>query len=193
MSAEPSTDWLNWLPAWVQAIGSVFAVLIAVWVGNREHKRNLELWKASKNEKDADRRLQARSLAMAIYLPLLEVKAKVDGSIGFVRETLPLRIASKNFNETRRAKVVLPAVLPSNVERLYLLGEAGHEVQQVIALINQLNSMIDTIEDSLNRSHHTERVSLQPINQHLHATISQIDAAIASVRPIHDGDTISQE
>ena len=65
-------DW-NWVgdvlshasaPVWVQAIGTILAVSVAIWVPAQQRSH-------SRKDAEVERRVKARSIALAIYLPLL--------------------------------------------------------------------------------------------------------------------------
>ncbi len=68
--------------AWIQAIGSIIAILVAIWIGHRNHKHSVRVFEKSRCRDDADRRMKAHSLALAIFPELMELKAKVAGEPG---------------------------------------------------------------------------------------------------------------
>jgi hypothetical protein len=68
---------INWslAPAWVQAVGSVVAIIIAVVVGNRSSKQARDLVE-SERRRQAD--IMASTMSNKFHLVLVEITKKID-------------------------------------------------------------------------------------------------------------------
>ncbi|MCR6661848.1 MAG: hypothetical protein NVV60_01540 [Luteimonas sp.] len=87
-------DWMV-IAAWVQAVGSILAILVAILIGNRQHRQNVELVEAERkriqNEADAEKIQRAddfKFLLEMVFEPLqvhiaavLDALGELDGSI----------------------------------------------------------------------------------------------------------------
>ncbi len=121
------TEWTRGeITAGVQAVGSVGAVLLAILVGWWQFRQSHGLAKAQRESEDRDRKLEARSLALALYPELLEMEEKIQDARG-PSGTINIR------------DMGVPPVLIQSVHRLYLLGEAGHEIQNFLAALRQFD------------------------------------------------------
>ena len=115
--------------AWVQAVGSVGAVLLAIFVGWWQFHESHGLAKAQRESEDRDRNMKARSLALALYPELLEMKAKIQRARGL-------------YGIIQVEKLGVPPVLIQSVHRLYLLDEAGDAIQNFLAASRQFDRMV---------------------------------------------------
>ena len=115
--------------AMVQAVGSVGAVLLAIFVGWWQFHQSHGLAKAQRESEDRDRKLKARSLALALYPELLEMKAKIQRAKGL-------------YGVIRVETLGIPPVLIQSVHRLYLLDEAGRAIQNFLAASRQFERMV---------------------------------------------------
>jgi hypothetical protein len=157
-----SVDW----PAWVQALGSVIAILVAVEISRRQFRHSENLTRSQWDREERVRSLRARSLALAIYPELLEMKAKIARARGFD----PLQRAS------------IPPVLIESVDRLYLLEEAGGEIQQFLAIVRQYNRMAEEI---IGMPHTVEQI--ESLARHLDVADATLVRTLEMILPIHDG------
>lgn len=126
MEMAGRTDW----PAWVQAVGSVGAILVAVYVptriSNREHQtaRQKQLY-------------QARGLAFV----LLPIVLSAGAGIYSARERwkhCPLKYDDDEVTEY----LVVPSALMDRLLDLHILSEAGVAIQAAIVAINSLRTGI---------------------------------------------------
>ncbi len=118
------------IAAWVQAVGSVVAVLLAILVGWWQFHQSHGLAKAQRESEDRDRKLKARSLALALYPELLEMKEKIQRAKGL-------------YGVIRVETLGIPPVLIQSVHRLYLLDEAGRAIQNFLAASRQFERMVE--------------------------------------------------
>lgn len=168
-------------PAWVQAIGTILAVLVAVVIAAWEHWR-------TENRIRREQNLKARSLALALYLPLIEVRAKTFGIEFFWSDFVGILAVGRQTQNLLRGQITLPEVLEKNVSNMYLLDEAGHDIQQMIAVIQQYNRMVqEAVQESIENS---RQLPVQALLDHVDVMKNCIERAIAAIGPIHDGDTI---
>ena len=125
------TEWTRGeITAGVQAVGSVGAVLLAILVGWWQFHQSHRLTKEQRESEDRDRKLKARSLALALYPELLEMKAKIQRAKGL-------------YGVIRVETLGIPPVLIQSVHRLYLLDEAGRAIQNFLAASRQFERMVE--------------------------------------------------
>lgn len=154
------------LPAWVQAVGSVVAIFTAIWISWRQSCQAQKLADGQRERDDRERRLLARSLALAINPELWEMKAKL------------MRAGASE----QPIVIDIPPVLVDSVDRLYLLEGAGEEVQQFLALSRQYNRMLSEITGVPHSPQQTEDCIHQ-----LKIAEEILDSALTQITPIHDG------
>lgn len=88
-------DW-NATAAWVQAIGSIAAIGVAIWLGERQHTRMLKLTKnqQDRDERDQQRKLQNNAIWMASALQdariRAEQRAKLIAGVTITATTAPM-------------------------------------------------------------------------------------------------------
>ena len=118
-------DW----PAWVQAVGSVVAIFVAVIVP-------LRMQRQAKIEKDAEAKLKARSLAAELVNDLSDLTAAVhvlqEDAVRTLGDVLASDIA---FQRTK-----IPDVLKHRAAQLHELGSAGATLQLVVLELTFLRS-----------------------------------------------------
>ena len=164
----------EWTPtviaAWVQAIGSVLAIAAAVWIGNRAYRRSERILEETRRRDEAERHLKARSLAIALYPELLEMKEKI----------IAARRRSGKFSPS---KLGIPPVLLQSIDRLYLLGEAGAAIQQFVATSRQFERLVEELRTTLALMMGRD-TDLTPDLDDMENTLTK---AMDLLRPIHDG------
>ncbi len=147
---------ISW-PAWIQAVGSVLAIFVAIYISWWQHNRTVE-------REDRDREIKARSLALAIFPALLVAKIR-------------LKEVRKNFVGQIIVPLEFPIVFAESIDRLYLLGEAGASVQQLWSTANSFNSLAkETITEE----------NLIAIEELLDNLDFNINESIELITPIHD-------
>ena len=151
--------------AWVQAIGSVAAILVAIWIAHREHRRATDLFINQQAAQDREERRKARSLAIALFPELLEMKRKLDPRV-------------VEFMLTGHVSVEVPPVLVESLGHLYLLKNAGDEIQQFLAMVRQLHRIIDEARGKPGRP--------AGIDEYLESTNVALNRAMKLLATIHD-------
>lgn len=167
--APGKTDWTpTVIAAWVQAIGSIGAILAAVWIGNRAYRRSERILDETRRHDEAERRLKARSLAIALYPELLDMQRTVQ-------------TARHVSGEPRLRPLDITPVLLQSIDRLYLLGEAGTAIQKFVATSRQFERLVDEI------SRHTGMNRKEELIDHLENVEITITEAMELLSPIRDG------
>ena len=156
------------LAAWVQALGSVGAILVAIWIGHLAHGRAVQMFEETRRREKDDRRRKAHSLAVALYPELLELKPVLQRVI----------IANAPMREP---PLGIPPVLTESVDRLYLLGDAGDAIQQCLATARQLERMLQEV-----RGRPKSDDTIQAIRRQIEVSAGALDEALKWVEPIHD-------
>ena len=118
-------EWLNQNAATIQAVGTLLAIAIAIWVPFKIHSNETR-------RREREIRLKGQAIALLIE-PLLRA---IDGQIdreGFVRP------------EGSR-QIEIPETILSLSRDLWLMGEAGGNVLQLIGILQAHNRILeDTI------------------------------------------------
>lgn len=71
LSVASVAELLTWMakhdaPAWVQAIGSLLAILAAIWIGNRQHRHAMQMLSIEDNRRRAEEQERRRAVASAV-------------------------------------------------------------------------------------------------------------------------------
>ncbi len=161
------------ITARVQAVGSVGAVLLAILVGWWQFRQSHRLTKEQRDSEDRDRILKTRSLALALYPELLEMKAIIQR-------------AKDPHGSISVGTLGVHPVLIESVHRLYLLDDAGHAIQNFLAASRQFERMV---EDPPRPAADDAGEAIDP-NQvlagHVDYMRTTLDAAIDLIDPIVD-------
>jgi len=174
-------DWIETHPgaaAWAQGMIGTVGLGIAIYVP----------WRIRHDERAeaaSDRKLRSRSLALAIYPELLELKIKLNVLDSRLRSLAPpdTEIALKPDERNRLLVPITPA-LERNVDNLYILGsDAGGLIQQLIATMAQTNRMIEAVTPQRPQFNPTELME-----RHVALSRSLTEQALTAVAPIHDGE-----
>jgi len=122
--------------AWWQAIGSIIAILVAVWVPWRQ--RNQQLSDASVRDAKAEAREQSliTSMHIALYQPMENFRGSCDAALSFLtlplasRQQIPEEIFDRNpeFDQFRGS--------------LHLMGSTGRDINIMIAQQDHLRIML---------------------------------------------------
>ncbi|HUB47663.1 MAG TPA: hypothetical protein VMB73_22015 [Acetobacteraceae bacterium] len=158
--------------AWVQAIGATLAVATAVLIPAMQARY-------ARRQRDADRDLRAKSLAIAIYPDLLHIRL----SCRHIRRYLQTEIddaqqrrlgGAAEIDVTEHAKrltVPISEALRAMVPQFYLLGEPiGPEVQKCIGRSMKFNDLV----------HNMSAVAFQATSPQLLQFIEQALAGVES-------------
>jgi hypothetical protein len=157
----------NHTPAWIQAGAVIIALFIAIYVPVHIHR-------AERTSDDKDRRLKKRSLALAIYPELIEMERRVAAH----------RTGGDAFGQL----FDVPEMIDRCVLELFLLEEAGADIQQILAGVRQFN--IQTEQQIHPGQQHVEAQIF--IAKELVRYLKMIEANIITAKvllaPIHDGE-----
>ncbi|HEY1932245.1 MAG TPA: hypothetical protein VGG99_09560 [Acetobacteraceae bacterium] len=139
-------DWLSNLGSWVehhpgaaswaQAVGATLAVIAAVLVPALQAR-------AARRQRDADRQLRAKSLAIALYPELLHVRAAHRRIQRHLQDLLSHRGSVDLPDEARHLSLPISDALRAMVPEFYLLGEPiGPDVQKCIGRSMKYNDVL---------------------------------------------------
>jgi hypothetical protein len=137
-SANQCLVWLGWpclsaseWAAWVQAIGSIAAIGIAIWIPIRIHR-------ADQNRVDAEKRLRARSFALAL-LPAVETVAANVRHAAWRLKSEDAHFELEKVSES----LAIPAELEGRILEVHEMGAAGEKLQDALALLPRLRLLLD--------------------------------------------------
>lgn len=177
----PHTEiWIEHHPgdaAWMQAIGATLAVAAAVLVPALQAR-------GARRQRDADRALRAKSLAIAIYPDLLHIRLAcrrirrhLQAEIDEAQQPRPGGTAEIDLAEhVRRLTVPISEALRAMVPQFYLLGEPiGPDVQKCIGRSMKFNDLVHNMSGS----------AIQATSPHLLRFIEQalsgVESCIAAI------------
>jgi hypothetical protein len=143
-------DWMehhSGIAAWAQAVGATLAVIAAVLVPALQARH-------ARQQLEADRRLRAKSLAIAIYPELLHIRVahrlirrRLQELTGRRAGDHPSRSAisgAELADESKRLTIPITDVLRGLVPSFYLLGEPiGPQVQKCIGRSMKYNDLLN--------------------------------------------------
>ena len=177
MSDIPASD----IPAWVQAIGSVVAIGVAVYVPWKQHKRELE--QAEKVDK-----LKAKALANAIYMPFLELRGKAAGAQANLTANYDLYVSLGQYNKIERVKIRVPNALERHISEMWILGEnVSIALLQAISIARTYDEMIDKVIRDLNEravSPDDAIANRANVTPNIESVISLCDEVDINIRPM---------
>lgn len=181
------------LTDWGGLIGGVFA-LIAGWfayrAGQHQAKATLDATHDQIAADDKKDRSQAHALAVVIYPEILLVKVNVERIMGVIK----VKYESSNLEENifnaafvdkdtpLDFKIVEPPLIRENGHRLFVMGEAGATIFQLLGAILQYNRIVDTLAIQVTK----DTISLDELIGQLGITKGLVNLAQQEIGPIHD-------
>ncbi|WP_312705253.1 hypothetical protein [Stenotrophomonas lactitubi] len=126
-TTEPSS--IEW-PAWVQAVGSIAAIFVAVAVPG---------WQRSQQRKDEREKAarEARSMALALLDATTQFR---DASESYERD---LAAACASYNDGLQKLLPMPSDLEDVKRELHLMGEPGDRILRALYYAGLLKRMED--------------------------------------------------
>jgi hypothetical protein len=109
------------LASWLQAVGVISALFITLYVADLDRR-----------ERAQERRLKARALATLLHSQLVAFQGELERAV-----------KSQTY---LGAAIRPPASLVERTDQLYLLGDAGNSLLQMIASLNANLVIISTLE-----------------------------------------------
>jgi hypothetical protein len=140
------------LTDWGGVIGGIFA-LIAGWAAYRAGQNQAAATLQAARDQIAQNakrdRLQAHSMAVAIYPELTLVISQVESVQHIVTEELreddPHKSVFRDAELVRHYKVDEPQLIRENGHRLFVMGEAGATIFQLLGVILQYNYLVEQL------------------------------------------------
>jgi hypothetical protein len=141
-------------------------------------------------------RSQAHAIAVAIYPEILLVGQKIERAHSIIREKFPeidpytktFEVLNVDADVLRELKVVEPPLIRENGHRLFVMGEAGATIFQLLGVILQYNRMIETLATQIPKDEIrlTAVFAVGKLWGHLQAMETLVQLAEQQVAPIHD-------
>ena len=110
------------LAAWVQGLGTLLAVMVAILVPYR-------LSKSERDRRSVDRKLEAQGLAVLVHAPLLVLEGQIERDIQSALSINGLIVRP-------------PDIIVDNIQRLWVMGRAGGLILQMISGLNANERLI---------------------------------------------------
>jgi hypothetical protein len=176
------------LVLWQAQTGAAFA-LVAALIGAAAIWQQTQAQLAAAGEKD---RLRGYGIALGVYPELILIEVAHERAANMINKEWPKGSAQGPQAEiaayVRKACIRVPSILNRSFDSLYLLGDAGHSLQQLMSFILQYDDMLETlaanIEQGIGRpdlaAHH------ESFQGHLTAIDISLREAQQKLRPIHD-------
>jgi len=179
-------DWQTIIAGALALIAALIGAKAAYQVGNSQML-------ASKNRDQ----LQARCLAVAVAPEIMQIKADFERATKVINETS--RLAKKQNWMTEEtvdlilsAQIDVPPLLSQSIQQLYLLGETGRHLLQLVSVTFQYNRLVQnlgtTIRNNIDRFDPTAHQDA--LSGHLRVIERNLSEAESSIEPLHDGATI---
>jgi hypothetical protein len=106
------------IAAWIEAI-AVLAIFLGALISWKIHRNEV-------TERKADRRLQARGISLLIGFPLISLEGEIE------RE-----IESAQKKAFKQIDVAIPKQIMDHTDRIWIVGEAGRHVLQVVSALKE--------------------------------------------------------
>ena len=132
------------IAAWVQAIGSIVAIGVAIYVPWKQHQR--EIKQAEKTDQ-----LKARALAHSIDSSFYALRAKTRGVQKGFRSHFKECIEKTEYNKIRLLRINFSDNLERHMPELWMLGATPSiPVIKAISLARSFDEMVEKLADDLN-------------------------------------------
>jgi hypothetical protein len=128
------------LAAWVQAIGSIVAIVVAFWIAYSEGRQTKKREEARTASEEADRLRRAQALALMIMPEL----AALEGTLDRLWDRLWAHVDTDHLSFQA---VTVPKTILEVADQLYLLGGAGGSILQMIGTLNADAALITANRD----------------------------------------------
>jgi hypothetical protein len=161
-------DWSQ-APAWVQAIGSVLAIIIAVVISERTSKQARDLV-VSERKRQAD--ITASSLAMKLHLLNVEIEKRIS-------------FVSHLANSERQGNPGLPR--PADLSSIFLLGNIDYVIaarQSNTIFDRETGILVNTVIDALEQYNPSVSSSIAMVEYF--GFIPLCEDAVSKLRNLHD-------
>lgn len=133
-------SWIEGHPGtagWVQGIGSIVAVIVAIIIP-------VFLRRIDQKERKKENAIKSICLAIAIKPDLLRIISHADILIGWCNDPLNFRGEKRSFGSNSRFDV--PEIMLNNIDKFYILGDdAGRAAQTVLAELQNHNQSVEAI------------------------------------------------
>jgi hypothetical protein len=132
------------LAAWVQALGSILALAVAIgvpaWQRHIEHR-----------DREAERKLRARSLAIVLYPEVAGAVARLNVAVDRLHVAEKVK-TGEYFDMAGQNEmfVGVPMVLRDAIEHLYLLDAVGDGLMQLMVTLDEL---YQSVSEAVGRAH----------------------------------------
>ena len=134
-------------------IGGIFALIagvLAYAAGRRQARVTRQVADEQIKAAAEKDRLQAQSIAVAIFPGLINMQVDHERASTIIRDEFPKIMSAPNpinrFIELAPSlRISIPPLLDRNLDRLYLLGGAGHELLQLVSFTLEYNDMVNTL------------------------------------------------
>jgi hypothetical protein len=167
--------------AWVQAVGSVLAILVAVAIPAWQRH-------TARSDRQKEQLLQARSLLFGVSAELVEIEAAHQNAERIFAQAQGMGQGSgravRDF--IGQANIAVPPLLLAGMDRFYLLGEpAGITLPQLVTVTLQyerkLAQIINGISPTVTAVGFAE--SLAPLGQHINVIRTILQQANIELQP----------
>jgi hypothetical protein len=149
-----ATDLGSLIGSAVALIAGVLAY-VAGWLQARATRQAADRQLAAATKKD---RLQAQCIAVGVYPELLGVQVAHEEAVRTVNEVWsrvrtegPPLTPPQVVTRIRNALIPIPPLLNRSIENLYLLGDAGPSLLQLVSVVLQYDDLVDTIAANVER------------------------------------------
>jgi len=139
-------------------------------------------------------RLQARSLSVAISPELLQLRVRHQRAVGIVNNEFP-KVAGgmtvRICEVVGSARIELTPLLERHSENLFLLGDAGPTLLQLISITLQYDSLVSALVDQIRADANSFNPQKQAadLSGHLRVIGEDITEAERLLGPLHDEAT----
>jgi len=187
-------SWYKLLTDWGSLIGGVFALIAgaaAYFAGKAQAKAT---WQAAYDQlaaNDRKDRLQAHCIAVGIYPELLAVKVSSERASKLIREEFQkvrMALTTQTVALIRDVRIFEPPLVSQSIDQLYILGESGATILQLLSVILQYNHMVETLakrtQDDVNAF--WASYGLNDLSGHLDLITKLLETAEREIAPIHD-------
>jgi hypothetical protein len=186
--------WYKLLTDW----GSVVGGLIALIAGGLAYKAGIIQAKATQQAADKQiavnarkDRLQAHCIAVGIYPELLAVEVKRERASKIIQNEFPKvrsGMTTQIVATIRDIRIDEPPLISRSVDYLYVLEKAGATILQLLSVVLQYNSMVETLAKQIayDVNSFDPATHQKDFSGHLRMMAQLLEKAEQEIKPIHD-------
>lgn len=178
LSKKDSIPW----PAWIQAIGSVIAIIFGVWFSNREHRRSMIFHNLNFNEEkrkslyEEKKDLVKLGQTSSVVMPrLVDIRFSAKAILEYFEKDSPDLTSQQKNKDILENGIINIDHFYDGIDDIAIIGQASFNIQGALEVVKVYNKLIDYHKKNSLDLDEDARTSLQSF---LNKAIDYIDTSL---------------